>query len=40
MTVVPVDAGRMTRQDNGLYNYEFNRDRFPMSFSLKATVHR
>lgn len=24
----------------GLYHYEFNKDKFPMTFSLKATVYR
>ena len=33
------NAGGMTRLgDTGLYNYAFNDEKFPMSFSLKATV--
>lgn len=31
------DAGGMRDIGNGLWNYDFNVDRFPMSFSLKAT---
>jgi hypothetical protein len=31
------DAGREYIGD-GLYNYAYNKDKFPMSFSLKATV--
>ncbi len=33
------DAGGMTQLgDSGLYNYVFNDNKYPMSFSLKATV--
>ena len=32
------DAGGMKNLGNGLYNYDFNENRFPMSFSLKARV--
>jgi len=32
------DAGGSTKVDNGLWNYDFNDNKFPMSFSLKATV--
>lgn len=35
------NAGGMVNQDgNGLYNYNYNNDKFPMSFSLKATVYK
>lgn len=33
------DAGGLTSVGDGLYNYSHNPDRFPMSFSLKATVY-
>ena len=33
------DAGRTKHIGNGLFNYDFNDDKFPMSFSLKATVY-
>ena len=32
------DAGGCDKVDDGLYNYPFNTNSFPMSFSLKATV--
>jgi len=34
------DPGGCKSVGNGLYNYDFNQDLFPMSFSLKATVYR
>lgn len=35
------DAGGMEKVDgSGLYNYAFNENKFPMSFSLKATVYK
>ena len=35
------DSGDMKKLgETGLYEYEFNRDKFPMSFSLKASVYR
>lgn len=34
------DSGGLTNLgDSGLYNYDYNDDKFPMSFSLKATVY-
>ena len=33
------DAGGMDGVGNGLYNYKYNSDKFPMSFSLKASVY-
>ena len=33
------DPGGCKSVGDGLYNYDFNNDLFPMSFSLKATVH-
>ena len=33
------DAGGQIEVGNGLYNYDYNDDKFPMSFSLKATVY-
>ena len=32
------DVGGCDKVDDGLYNYPFNTNLFPMSFSLKATV--
>ena len=33
------DAGKMMNLGNGLFNLDFNNNRFPMSFSMKATVY-
>ena len=33
------DMGGMKSVDGGLWNYDFNDDKFPMSFSLKARVY-
>jgi len=33
------DAGECKSVGNGLYNYDFNENLFPMSFSLKASVY-
>ena len=34
------DSGDMTAEPNrGLYSYQYNKDKYPMSFSLKATVY-
>ena len=33
------NAGKMNYVGNGLWNYDFNDNKFPMSFSLKATVY-
>jgi SAM-dependent methyltransferase len=33
------DAGGMQDVGNGLFNYDFNDNKFPMSFSLKASVY-
>ena len=32
------NMGGMKIEENGLWNYDFNDNKFPMSFSLKATV--
>ncbi|MHC1747247.1 MAG: class I SAM-dependent methyltransferase [Cellulosilyticaceae bacterium] len=34
------DLGNMKLNEKQLYSYEFNSDKFPMSFSLKASVYR
>lgn len=35
------DSGHMRRSENtGLYRYDYNTDKYPMSFSLKASVYR
>jgi len=34
------NAGNMSNIGDGLYNYDFNNGRFPISFSLKATVYK
>ena len=34
------NAGGMATSGNGLYNYDFNDSRFPMSFSMKATPYQ
>ena len=34
------DAGGSKNVGDGLYNYDFNKDLFPMSFSLKTSVYR
>ena len=34
------DSGKTRYIGYGLFNYDFNHDKFPMSFSLKATVYR
>lgn len=34
------DAGKMTNLGNGLFNLDNNRDKFPMSFSMKARVYK
>ena len=34
------DAGGMCSAGDGFWNYSFNNGKFPMSFSLKATVRR
>jgi len=33
------DMGNMKSNDNKLYSYEFNKDKYPMSFSLKASIY-
>lgn len=33
------DCGELKDVGGGLYNYDFNDNKFPMSFSLKATVY-
>lgn len=34
------DSGEMEQvEDKGLYRYHYNVDKYPMSFSLKATVY-
>ncbi|WP_207261486.1 class I SAM-dependent methyltransferase [Desulfovibrio sp. Huiquan2017] len=34
------DSGEMDRDgDSGLYNYQYNANKYPMSFSLKATIY-
>lgn len=32
------DLGGMRKDDDGLYYYDFNHEKFPLSFSLKATA--
>lgn len=34
------DAGGMKNLGEGLYNLDYNTDKFPMSFSVKATVYK
>lgn len=33
------DAGGLRNIEDGLFNYDYNTDKFPMSFSIKATVY-
>jgi SAM-dependent methyltransferase len=33
------DAGGLNNIGDGLFNYDYNTDKFPMSFSIKATVY-
>ncbi len=33
------NLGDMERLEYGLYRYKYNTDKYPMSFSLKATVY-
>lgn len=34
------NSGGMNSLGNGLYNFDFNNNKFPMSFSLKAVVKK
>lgn len=38
-TEIFYDLGGMERLENGLYRYKYNTNKYPMSFSLKATVY-